>query len=159
MRRLHKDESIVIFKIWPFYCWRKPESFQPKPFFKCLKHSKKMKEEYIRLIKQILKTETTLTPLLKIPKLESSEQRVRTKYYYLMDVMALHCIKQVSFCRNSQNSFGNGMENWSLHTTVHTLGTTYVTIMRMYLPLIYFYHMKISLTIISTTSTCQRPAS
>lgn len=70
-----------------------------------------MKQEYIRLIKQILKTETTLTPLLKIPKLEGSEQRVRTKYYYLMGVMALHCIKQVSFCRNSQNSFGHGMEN------------------------------------------------
>ena len=114
MRGLHKDESIVIFKIWPFYCRRKPESFQPKPLFKCLKHSKKIKQEYIRLIKQILKTETTLTPLLKIPKLESSEQRVRTKYYYLMDVMALHCIKQVSFCRNSQNSFGHGMANWSL---------------------------------------------
>lgn len=51
-----------------------------------------MKQEYIRLIKQILKTETTLTPLLKIPKLESSEQRVRTKYCYLMDVMGLFIV-------------------------------------------------------------------
>ena len=70
-----------------------------------------MKKEYIRLIKQILKTETTLTPLLKIPKLESYQHRVRTKYYYLVDVMALHCIKQVSCCRNSQNSFGHGIAN------------------------------------------------
>lgn len=66
--RASQDESIVIFKSDHFIV--EARIFQPKPLFKCLKHSKKIKQEYIRLIKQILKTETTLTPLLKIPKLE-----------------------------------------------------------------------------------------
>ena len=74
-----------------------------------------MEKEYIRLIEQILKIETTLTPLLKIPKSESLEHRVlllnRTEYYYLPGFMELHCIKQELLCQHSEKNFGCGMAN------------------------------------------------
>lgn len=114
MRGFYKDKSIMIFKIWPLYCWRKPEPFQPKPFFKRLKHSREMEKEYVRLIKQILKIKITSNTITQNTYAREFWRQGKMESYYSMGFMIVHCIKQELLCRYSQNNFGCGMANWSL---------------------------------------------